>query len=295
MTRIVIDTDGGCDDARAISLALHTPGVEVPVYKGAAGPLIGKALVRKNSRHGSDGLGDVPNEEPQLKPNDFNAHVAGHAAEGLLALFRQHKDLTLVCIGPLTNLALTLKLEPEFATLPAKLVIMGGNLQGTGSVKPDSTAEFNFFSDPESAHIVLKEMRCPIVIVPYETYLRESTNPTIDFHAHLNSDVPLSRFFEAITRHGRTELATNGRQFAYCDEIAVAVAIAADRVVKETKDMSGAVELYGEYTRGQLAVDWMYRAPPECTDRRTLTFVTAYDPTALNAMLYEAIQHSMAT
>lgn len=45
---------------------------------------------------------------------------------------------------------------------------------GTGSVKPDSTAEFNFFSDPESAHIVLKEMRCPIVIVPYETYLKES-------------------------------------------------------------------------------------------------------------------------
>ncbi|KAH7712624.1 Protein Y43F8C.13 [Aphelenchoides avenae] len=295
MTRIVIDTDGGCDDARAISLALHTPGVEVPIYKGAAEPLIGTAFVRKNSRHGSDGLGNVPNEEPQLNPDDCNAHVAGYAAEGLLALFRQHKYLTLVCIGPLTNVALALKLGPEFASLPAKLVIMGGNLQGTGSVKPDSTAEFNFFSDPESAHIVLQEMRCRIVIVPYETYLRESINPTVDFHAHLSSDALLARFLEAITRYGRSELSKNGRQFAYCDEIAVAVAIAADRVVKETKDMSGSVELHGEYTRGQLAVDWMYRAPPESTDRRILTFITAYDPTALNAMVYEAIQHSVAT
>lgn len=73
--------------------------------------------------------------------------------------------------------------------------------------------------------------------------------------------MPLSRFFEAITRHGRTELATNGRQFAYCDEIAVAVAIAADRVVKETKDMSGAVELYGEYTRYYIDVEVLEGKP----------------------------------
>lgn len=84
-------------------------------------------------------------------------------------------------LGPLTNLALALELNPEFANLPKKLVITGGNIygkflssyssirSGMGNIRTASSAEYNFNSDPEAASIVLQKMRCPITIVAWET------------------------------------------------------------------------------------------------------------------------------
>lgn len=64
-------------------------------------------------------------------PEDFEAHVKGkHAALALNELFEKHSGVTLVCIGPLTNVALALKLNPGFAKLPAKIVMLGGNVYG---------------------------------------------------------------------------------------------------------------------------------------------------------------------
>jgi inosine-uridine nucleoside N-ribohydrolase len=151
---------------------------KVPIYKGAEKPMIenGGTTEKEQTFFGKDGLGDTPTESPELLESDWNAHEKGeHAAVALTKIFTENSDLVLVCIGPLTNIALALKLEPKFAKRPKAIVLMGGNVHAMGNVKPNSTAEFNFSYDPEAAHIVLKEMRCPITVIPWETFVLESS------------------------------------------------------------------------------------------------------------------------
>lgn len=113
-------------------------------------PLIGNGHTHVDEVHffGSDGLGNAPNAFPKVQktktmhffgkicfpkvlPTDFDAYVKGkHAATALCELFTQHADACLVCIGPLTNMALALKLDPAFARMPARMVLLGGNVYG---------------------------------------------------------------------------------------------------------------------------------------------------------------------
>ncbi|KAH7720979.1 Protein Y43F8C.13 [Aphelenchoides avenae] len=338
MRRLVIDTDGVSDDVRAISLALQHPNAEVlaittvagcvtshqavanvartlrankvsniPIYKGAESPLIGNghAHMDEVGFFGSDGLGNAPTEFPPVLPTDMSAHVADRpAALALIELFREQRDVTLVCIGPLTNVALALKLEPQFAEWPVNVVIMGGNVYGAGNVRSGSTAEFNFSNDVEAAHIVLREMTCPITVVPWECFLFESEKTDVNFHAHLSLDIPLAHFFEMATRLGRVELERNKRQFAYCDEIAMSVAIAPEVIIKESKILRGAVELHGQYTRqvGQVAVDWTDHLWSEDEEHakvnrqsRPMTFVTSYNVKNLDKLVFDTIYRSSGT
>ncbi|KAI1732479.1 inosine-uridine preferring nucleoside hydrolase domain-containing protein [Ditylenchus destructor] len=331
--RLVIDTDGVSDDVRAVSLALQHPQAEVlaltcvngcvsaeqavanmartirannrtniPIYKGAELPLIGNGHVPLDESHifGSDGIGNAPEDFPTVHEDDFKAHVPNkHAAVALLEIFEKNENTTLVCIGPLTNIALALKLNPRFAKMPEKMVIMGGNIHGAGNVRSQSTAEYNFSNDPEAAHIVFKEMQCPITLCPWETFLFTSSRKDIDFHAHLKLDVPLAKFFTTATKLGVVEMVKNDRQFSYCDEIAVSVALEPEKVIQEYKVMRASVELHGEYTRGQVAYDWMESLwsnskdhPRLCQKRQPITIVTAIDCKHLDNMIFDTIHNS---
>lgn len=77
------------------------------------------------------------------------------------------KNVTLFATGPLTNLALAAKVFPEVRDLVKEIYIMGGNIRGVGNAS--SAAEFNFFWDPEAAHIVLELFNCKKTILPWET------------------------------------------------------------------------------------------------------------------------------
>ncbi len=72
----------------------------------------------------------------------------------------------MVCLAPLTNLALTLKVSPSVATDLKEVVLMGGNIEGVGNMS--IAAEFNFHADPEAAFVVLDAARCPVVMVSWE-------------------------------------------------------------------------------------------------------------------------------
>lgn len=105
------------------------------MYKGAEEALIldphEPSIKNEELFFGSDGLGAAPEEWPPALASDFDAFVPRvHAAEALAQLFEQHRDLTLCCLGPLTNVALALKLAPGFAAWPRKVVVMGGNVHG---------------------------------------------------------------------------------------------------------------------------------------------------------------------
>jgi pyrimidine-specific ribonucleoside hydrolase len=174
--RIILDTDPGVDDAMAIFLALRSPELKVeaitavsgnvpleltlpnalrlveiagrtdiPIAGGASVPLV-RRLITAKYVHGNNGLGGVDFPAPKIKP------VADTATELISRLVHENpRQITIVAVGPLTNIATLLRADPEIARLIPEIVIMGGSLSG-GNITP--AAEFNLYVDPEAARIV---------------------------------------------------------------------------------------------------------------------------------------------
>ena len=176
MRNFIIDTDTASDDAVALVMALRKPDIDVkaitvvagnvplphavqnalytvelcgagvPVYAGCAKPLL-RDLETAQDVHGRDGMGDIG------LPLQGRAPTDGHAVDALREVINAHAgDITLVTLGPLTNVALALLREPELARCVSHCWIMGGIGSGHGNVTP--TAEFNIWVDPEAAKIV---------------------------------------------------------------------------------------------------------------------------------------------
>ena len=184
MTKAIIDTDPGTDDALAIMMALNSPDVEVlglttvggnaslahttrnalrlveymgradiPVSRGASRPLKGR-FGYAYGFHGPGGL-TVRLPRPRSEP------ITLRAADYLVA--RNHAgELTLVALGPLTNVARALTLEPRIAGWLKRLVVMGGAVEVPSNVTPH--AEFNIHSDPHAADLVLSS-GAPVTLV----------------------------------------------------------------------------------------------------------------------------------
>ena len=175
---LIIDSDPGLDDALAIGLAVARPELDVlavttvggnadvrhctenalrllhaygrddiPVAEGAAGPLVGQ-VVRATEVHGEGGIGTT-----ELPPATAEA-VPEHAVALIARLLREHPEpITIAPIGPLTNIALLLRLYPELAERIAHLSIMGGSI---GEGNTTVSAEFNIYADPEAADVVFR-------------------------------------------------------------------------------------------------------------------------------------------
>jgi purine nucleosidase len=184
--KLIIDTDCGIDDAIAILMALADPAVEVigitcvsgnvpldlvtrnvaivldavgagavPIFRGADRPLLG-AAVHASSVHGQDGLGDAgfPTSTRRVEPES--------AVLGLVRLARDNPGAALIPLGPLTNVALALVIEPELPRLLGETVLMGGAVQAIGNTTP--VAEFNIYADAEAAAIVFERGLNPTVL-----------------------------------------------------------------------------------------------------------------------------------
>ncbi|OMD19454.1 nucleoside hydrolase [Paenibacillus odorifer] len=177
-TPIIIDCDPGHDDAIAILLAIANSekldlrgittvggnqildkitenalkvisfvNADIPVAKGAAGPLFGK-LVTGEEAHGESGM-----DGPLLPPSKFRPVEQG-AVEFMLNIIRSSEEkITLVPMAPLTNIALLITAYPEIIDRIEKISLMGGGIS-YGNVT--STAEFNIYVDPEAARIVFE-------------------------------------------------------------------------------------------------------------------------------------------
>jgi len=179
MTRkIIIDTDPGIDDTMAIMLALKSPELEllglttiygnvncsqstinalkilevagrsnIPVAKGSDVPLVIEPHHHATFVHGDDGMGNTHLSLPASKALDISA------AQFIVEMIMKNPDeITLVPIGPLTNIALALRIEPKIAKLVKEVVIMGGAATVRGNVTP--VAEANIWQDPHAASIV---------------------------------------------------------------------------------------------------------------------------------------------
>ena len=193
--RVIIDTDPGVDDALALLLAMRSPELkieaitpvagnvpldltlpnalrmveiagrtDIPVAAGARAPLM-RRLVTATYAHGENGLGGAVFPEPTTKP------VATPAAEMILQIVRKYPgEVTLIAIGPLTNIATALNSDPQLASMVRGLVMMGGSLSG-GNITP--AAEFNVYVDPEAARIVFQS-GIPVTMVGLDVTRRTS-------------------------------------------------------------------------------------------------------------------------
>jgi len=280
MTRLVVDTDPGVDDALALMLAFASPHVRVeavtvvagnvglertvanactildvlgadpratPVFRGCDRALLGSRVAATS--HGVDGLGDC-----HFPPSPRRVE-AEHASLALVRLANESPgELTLVALGPLTNLAVAISLDPDLPQKYWRLVVMGGAVRATGNM-PNPSTEFNASSDPEAAAIVLG--RWPgIALVPWETamgsvvemdrlrQLWSTPGARADFARRITAQKPA-----LVLEH----FGVSG-MFAP-DPVAMAVALEPG-IVTRSAHRHVAVELGGALTRGQTTVDW---------------------------------------
>jgi len=188
--RILIDTDPGIDDSLAILLALASPEVQlegltvvhgncsaeqgtrnalavlelaqashIPVAKGCDLPLVQPSLLAPET-HGNTGLGYAKLPEPASRP------IVQHGCDFLIEkIMSSPGEITLVAIGPLTNVALAMRKEPRIVQAVKELIIMGGAIRHEGNTTP--LAEFNTYVDPHAAHIVFHS-GMPITLTPLD-------------------------------------------------------------------------------------------------------------------------------
>jgi len=189
-TRIIIDTDPGVDDALTFLLALASPEIKlealtttqgnvtlekatrnalsvlelgrashIPVAAGSMFPLV-QPLRASAHVHGESGIGNSRLPEPHTSP------VSQHAVDFLIEkVLAEPNEISILPIGPLTNIAMAIRKEPKFAKAVKELVIMGGAIQVSGNMTP--LAEFNIYVDPHAAHIVFHS-GIPITLIPLD-------------------------------------------------------------------------------------------------------------------------------
>ncbi|NJC95561.1 MAG: nucleoside hydrolase [Anaerolineae bacterium] len=220
LKRILIDTDPGIDDSLAILLALASPELSleglsivhgncsleqatlnglsilelahaghIPLAKGCELPLVQPSLLATET-HGNTGLGYAKLPEPRIKPSVRNG--CDFLIEKVMA---NPGEITLVAIGPLTNVALAIRKEPRFAKSLKEIIIMGGAIRHEGN--QTALAEFNTYVDPHAAHIVF-HAGIPTTLVPLDvTYQCILTAP--DVERLLKIDSPIPKFIKAAT------------------------------------------------------------------------------------------------
>lgn len=303
---LLIDTDPGVDDALALLMAFNDPNHEllgltiaagnvgldytvrnalklceivgrpdVPVYAGCADPLLHPSVDAAHV-HGRDGFGDIG-----FAPAARQAE-AEHAALAILRLSHQHAGrLLLVALGPLTNIALALKLDPTLPQRIKRFVVMGGAVSAHGNIT--AAAEFNVAFDPEAAHIVFQGFP-HIDLADWEAVMAHG------FLHHkaeqwLKADSPRARFYDQISLLTRNWSADRrGDHWHSADALAMAFALQ-PQGAQELLERPVAVELAGTLTRGATVVDWnRQHGRPD-----NATLLMRYDQARFEALVQAAL------
>jgi purine nucleosidase len=268
--KIIFDTDPGTDDALALMLALNSPELDVraitvvpgnvtaamglenalrmislanrcdiPVAAGAPHPLFQK-LITAQFWHGKNGLGNVelPASKCKVDPR-FGPDLI------IQLVHASPHEITLVPVGPLTNIALAVEKDPSIVPLVKEVILMGGSISG-GNV--NAAAEANIYNDPEAAQIVF-QAGWPLTMVGLEV-----GDKALFTHSYLDqlgkTHGPINDFIYSVNKYLLTlaDAFSSGGSPMY-DPSAVAVAI--DSTLVKTQEMHVDVETRGDFTRGE--------------------------------------------
>jgi len=316
---LIIDTDVGVDDALAIALALTEPSVHVhaittvfgnvetqqvvrnaatitklfgkplvPIYIGAQQPLVAAIEPIRWQGHGKNGMGgsSFDDDVKELYPDDPNLPnaVSESAALALVRMVTERPNFyDILALGPLTNIALACKIDPDFPNKVRHLVWMGGSASGKGNVTV--CAEFNAHSDPDAAHVVLESWADgKMTMVPWELCVYGALS-WAQYHHLTDADSRLARFLKKIalayetyscgsirpnryyqppedakgsdtdTEHKEHQVLSSHSKFCPADVYAL-FAYLHPECVTRCKTAHCMIETSGRLTKGYIAVDW---------------------------------------
>ncbi len=272
--KVILDVDPGIDDALAVALALFDPGLDVLAVTATGGnvaapqatrnvqtiveqldpprlPRLGAAPVDTSlaedgrQLHGADGLGNAGFPVAELHNM--------HPSEKVLCdeVRAAPEEITIICSGPLTNIARAMQRDPNFAAMVGRLVIVGGTVTGPGNITP--AAEFNMYCDPLSARVVLRS-RMTKTLVPLE--VSSQYVMTFDLFDQLPAETTrvgafLRRILPYAFRAHRQVLGLEGISV----DGALGVVAVSNPELFETREMAGDVETQGELTAGTTVFD----------------------------------------
>jgi purine nucleosidase len=276
MRNFLIDTDTASDDAVAIIMALSAPDVRVcglttvagnvgleqatrnalytaevcgsdtPVFKGAAAPLT-RTHEDAHWFHGRDGLSD------RNYPPPSRAAESEHAVEAIIRLCHENPGLTLVTLGPLTNVALAVARDPSIVGRVERCVVMGGAPCCEGNVTP--AAEYNIWVDPEAARMAFRS-GLKIEMIGWQVSRGASVLTEDEIASIIALGTAKARF--AIECNGRAKEAyftqTGERGLSLADPTAMAVALDPTIGTEWSRHLVE-VECASELTRGMTIVD----------------------------------------
>jgi purine nucleosidase len=273
--KVIIDCDPGIDDAVALTIALFDPRLEILAVTATAGnvtaeqasrnvqaiierldpprfPRVGTAAASEAAPsvdgrriHGDDGLGNAGFAVSQLHHQ--------HPSEKVIcdAVRAAPNEVSIICLGPLTNVARAFQRDPELPRLVHRLIMMGGSVSGVGNVTP--SAEFNIFLDPASALSVFRS-KVTKTLVPLDVTSR--LRLTLDFMDQLPADTSRAgAVLRLIVPHLFRSFHQTLGQESFCLHDVVALMAAVEPELFETKEMAGEVETSGQFTSGMTVFD----------------------------------------
>jgi inosine-uridine nucleoside N-ribohydrolase len=284
MKKVLIDTDPGMDDALAIILAAKSPEIEllgissvagnypievttrnalktleligktqIPVARGMGKPLA-RPLAKDPFSHGSDGMAETHLPEPRIAPS------SKHGIDQIIDIVKAYPgEVTIITLGPLTNVAMAFMKEPSIVPLVKEIVSIAGsyglNKYAFANATGDTPqSEWNVFVDPEAAKLVF-ESGAPIRAVGLDVATHFDVNLSETQLAALKSSPrPEANIAEKMVRF------VQGRGFeSYCvliDSMAVAAVI--DPSLIGTLKARVGIETKGELTLGQTVADFRH-------------------------------------
>jgi purine nucleosidase len=273
---ILVDTDTASDDAVALIMALRSPHAQViaittvagnvpveqatrnalytaelcgavtPIYQGAVRPLT-RPLVTAAWFHGQDGLGD------HGYPPTRRRAEKSHAVEAIVSIVRSNPGLTLVTLGPLTNIALALAQAPDLARKVGRCVVMGGAPCCEGNVTP--AAEYNIWVDPEAARIVYRS-GLPIEMVGWHLCRGSAALAPADIEFVNGLGTPLAHFVVECNSTARMAYRKQTGEDGISLPDPIAMSIALDPSIgHESSRHYVDIETASELTRGMTVVD----------------------------------------
>lgn len=299
-TPIIIDTDPGIDDAAAISIALNHPALDlkmittvngnvnihkttsnalqlkaffnsdVPLHQGAATPLINQPVDAEHV-HGETGMAGY--EFPEANYDLLDSDNAVKAMKD--TLLNSDEPITLVPIGPLTNIALLLKTYPEVTDYIKEIILMGGSA-GRGNVTP--AAEFNIYCDPEVADIVFNA-HIPITMVGLD--VARGASLSYDAINELQSNNETSNMLYHMFNHYHGD--QFGKGIAVYDAYTILYLLHPENFTVKEAEVN--IELTGTYTKGETVVDFSSKTT-------NATVVLSVDKSKFKNMLFEALSYA---
>jgi purine nucleosidase len=307
---VILDCDPGQDDAVAVLLALASPELDVlgittvagnvplalgslnarkirelarrsdvPVFAGCARPIL-RPLVTATEVTGKSGLDGVELPEPAQPLDD--RHAVDFIVETLMA--RTEKAVTLVTVGPLTNVALAMIKEPAAVARIGEIVLMGGAI-GLGNTTP--AAEFNIYVDPHAAAVVFQS-GAKLTMLGLDVTHQAITTPE-RLQAIRNLGTPVARVVADMLgfygKHDRRRYAEKGSPLH--DPCAVAYVLWPQMF--KGRQVHVAIETEGALTRGRTVVDWWPSRTRPSTRKPNCFVADRIDADAFYARLVERL------